>query len=179
MTHVSVSQCGAVRCTAQLELPMSAITVWGQLRDFHRFAQQDLFHANIVIDGAIPRAGARLRMTHRYAGLRIDRVGRILVWRENVGYSFSDLSLRGPRRGFPHVFSYRLEATGPGSCRLHVAVRGLWTNRLTAIAARPWLRWVFGQVVRSIRNELLLYQLWRQRRGAIATREFNSQTGPT
>lgn len=165
MTRIRVSGNGAVDCRARLELPLPAISAWGQLRDFPRYARQDAFHADIQIEGGLPRAGARIELCHRYAGIRVRRTGRILVWREGVGYSFSDLSLRGARAGFPHVFSYRLESLGEARCALHIIVRGRWTaHRIGRPLARLWLWWVFGQVVRSVRNELLLYQIWRKRR---------------
>jgi hypothetical protein len=152
-----------VRCDAALHIPLSGVCVWGQLRDFCRYAQQDFFHADIHIDGGVPRAGAALQLCHRYSGVRIERRGRILLWREGVGYSFSDLSHRGPRSGFPHVFSYRLQSLGEGTCRLHINVRGLWTARhLPRWCAWLWLWWVFSHIVRNIRRELLVYQVWRQ-----------------
>ena len=119
---VRVTALGVVDCRATLEIPLSAISVWGQIRDFHRYARHDFFHAEIAIDGGVPRPGAKLTLYHRYLGFRIWRTGRILIWREGTGYSFSDLSTRGPRAGFPHVFGYRFEATGPMCCRLHIRV---------------------------------------------------------
>jgi hypothetical protein len=163
--RIRIGPRGAVDCCALLHLPLSATSVWGQIRDFPRYAQQDFFHADIKIAGDLPRAGAAIELTHRYCGLRFARVGRILVWKEGVGYSFSDLSPRGPKAGFPHIFSYRLEAMTPSQCRLEIRVRGLWTARSFPRAlARLWLWWVFSHVVRSVRNELLQYGIWRKRR---------------
>ena len=163
MIAVRISPAGAVTCRAAFELPLAPISVWGQIRDFSCYARQDFFHDDPQVEG-IPRRGAAITLTHRYAALRFRRVGRILVWREGVGYSFSDLSRRGPRVGFPHVFSYRIEPLGPDATRLHVVVRGRWTARwIPHLFARLWLWWVFGHVVRSIRNELLLYRVWRKR----------------
>ena len=161
---VRVSRRGAVDCRRTLELPLSAISVWGQIRDFQRYARHDFFHAEMTITGGTPRAGAKLTLCHRYAGLRAERVGRILIWREGDGYSFSDLSLRGPRSGFPHVFSYRVEAAGEQACRLHIRVSGLWTSRyVPRWIARLWLGWIFAHIVRTVRNELLLFHIWRKR----------------
>lgn len=167
MIVVRLRRPGKVECRASLRIPLGAISVWGQLRDFSRYARQDFFHAGPEIDGGIPRKGAKLSLSHAYAGLRFHRVGRILVWREGVGYSFSDLSIRGPRCGFPHVFSYRLEPLGPDYCRLHISVRGRWTAWwIPPPVAWLWLWWVFSHVVRSIRNELLLFRVWRRRNRA-------------
>jgi hypothetical protein len=130
MMAVKINSRGAVDCRAVLDLHLGAASVWGQLRDFSRYAQQDFFHADVVVEGGIPHAGAKLTLSHRYGGFHVRRVGRILVWRENSGYSYSDLSQRGPARGFPHVFSYRLQLTGENSTRLEIRVRGKWTARL-------------------------------------------------
>jgi hypothetical protein len=162
MIRVRVNATWVVRCRAELELKLSPLSVWGQLRDFRRYARQDLFHEDIQIDGGLPRPGARLKLLHCYGGIRVKRHGRILLWREGVGFAFSDLSHRGPRHGFPHVLSFRIEPTDGGSC-LHIRATGLWTARATSrLLARVWLRWVFAHVVRSVRNELMLYQLWRK-----------------
>jgi len=159
---VRITAHGGVNCRATLDLNLSATQVWGQIRDFQRYAQQDFFHADIKIDGGIPRAGATLTLSHRYAGIRIERAGRILVWREGLGYSFSDLSMRGPSTGFPHVFSYRIASTGENSCRLHISVRGRWTAEWTpSWAAKLWLAWVFGHIVRSVDNRLMVYEAWQ------------------
>ena len=114
--------------------------------------------------GRRPRAGAALAIRHRFLGFGVDRVGRILRWHEfdpadarPAGYSFSDLSARGPRHGFPHVFGYSLRPAGRNNdrCRLQVAVRGRWTAPVPRWAAKLWLWWVFAHVVLSVRNAFL------------------------
>jgi hypothetical protein len=171
MTRVRVGRSGNVCCRAALYLPMSAGAAWGELRDFTRYAAQDTFHAEFRIEGGVPRTGARFVVTHRFLLFSVRRVGRILRWQEldrsaaptvgpqnrPAGYSFSDLSQRGPRHGFPHTFSYYLRPAGAASCTLEIVVRGRWTARLVPRwAAWLWLRWVFGQVVVSVRSSLLL-----------------------
>jgi hypothetical protein len=83
-------------------------------------------------------------------------VGRILHWRELNGYSFSDLSPRGPRHAFPHVYRYRLRPLSPTRCQVEVTVAGRWT---TPLLPRPlvrlWLAWVFSHVATSARNALV------------------------
>ncbi len=158
---VTVTPGGRVDCRAAVELPMSAVTAWGQLRDFHRYASHDHFHAGFAIEGGRPRAGAALRILHRYGPLRVTRIGRIVRWREGEGYAFSDLSAAGPRRGFPHVLSYRLEAVDDSRCRLHLRVGGRWTAPVPRWAARAWLWWVFASIVVRVRNELLRFALVR------------------
>jgi hypothetical protein len=162
--RIDVGRAGAVCCRAELDLPLSARTAWGRLRDFSRFASHDYFHAEVCIEGGAPRRGAALAIRHRFLAFGVDRVGRILRWREfdpadthPAGYSFSDLSARGPRRGFPHVFTYSLRPAGrkDDRCRLEIAVRGRWTAPVPRWAAKLWLWWVFAHVVLSVRNSLL------------------------
>lgn len=164
MIRIRLSPFGAVDCRGCLDVPLPAISVWGQIRDFTRYARQDIFHTDPVVEDGIPRQGAAIRLSHQYMGLRIERVGRILIWREGIGYAFSDLSHRGVRAGFPHVFSFRIEPVDAGHCRLHIRVSGLWTAKaVPRFVVRLWLRWVFAHVVRSTHTELMLYQLWRKR----------------
>jgi hypothetical protein len=166
MTRIQIRRNGAVDCQACLEIPLAAVSVWGQIRDFRRFARQDFFHDVIDVAGGQLRQGAALSLVHRYAFISIRRRGRICWWREGVGYSFSDLSLRGARRGFPHILSYRIEqATEPKACRLIIRVRGRWTAEFVPRSlARIWLWWVFRHVVHSVENQLLSFGLWRRDR---------------
>ena len=141
-----------VTCTATIALPISAGAAWGQLRHLPTAATHDPFHATVTVG-----PGGSLAIEHRYLGVRVDRVGRVLWWRENVGFAFSDLHRRDPTAAFPHVLSYRLEPLGPTACHLHVRVGGRWTLPGPQWVGRLWLTWVFGHVVRTVRNELLRY----------------------
>lgn len=165
---VTVSPGGRVACAATLDLPMPASAAWGQLRDFGRYARHDPFHAGFRIARGVASAGASLEIDHRLGPFRVRRVGRVLSWREwdgrSAGYAFSDLSTAGPRRGLPHVFSYRLTATGPHACRLLVRVGGRWTAPTPHWIARLWLGWVFAVVVTRVRNGLLRFALARRLR---------------
>ncbi len=136
---VKISSTGRVACQATIALPLSARTVWGQLRDFRSSAMHDPFHAEIVIDGAVPRVGAQLKIAHRYVLARSDRVGRILRWNEGVGFAFSDLCASDPGRAFPHVLSYQVQEVSPNSCQLRVFVGGKWTARGPRWIGRVWL----------------------------------------
>jgi|SRR5665213_2400422 len=156
---------GRVICDATIEIPMSAARAWGQLRDFTRYACTDPFHVDLRIEGSIPRAGAALTLYHSYVGIRIRRTGRILVWREGTQFSFSDLSLSGPRHGFPHVMTCCVNAVDDQHCAVNIKVQGRWSNRrIPGFLARLWLRWVFGQFQHGIENELLKYHLWQRSR---------------
>ena len=155
MTRVEVSATGRVLCRAVVELPVGATVAWGQLRDFRLFAAQDFFHAAVRVDAGGVRRGAALEIDHRFGPFAVTRVGRILQWEENVGYSFSDLSRRGPRHGFPHVYRYRLWRSAAG-CVVEVSIAGLWTaSWLPKWIVRLWLRWVFSHIVCSVENTLV------------------------
>lgn len=160
---------GRIRCEAALPFDLPAACVWGQARDFARFAAHDYFHRNVRVEGGVPCQGARLQLAHQYAGIRTERIGRILRWREGEGYAFSDLSRRGVRVGFPHVFRLQIEPVDDQRCLVHLTVRGLWTSRWIPVPCRRmWLAWVFAYIVSQTRNDLNAYQVarrWRQKVG--------------
>ena len=156
MMRVTVSRSWRVVCQSALEVPVSAPVAWGQLRDFRRFAAQDFFHAAVRVAPPGVRRGAALEIDHRFGPFHVMRTGRILQWRENEGYSFSDLSRDGPRRGFPHVYRYRLRPRGPSRCAVEITVAGLWTATfLPRPLVRLWLGWVFAHIAASAHNSLL------------------------
>ena len=156
---------GRVRCQAELRFNLPAACVWGQARDFARFASHDYFHRNLRVEGGVPRQGARLHLSHQYAGIRTERIGRILRWREGEGFAFSDLSRRGARSGFPHIFRLQIEPVDDRRCLVHLTVRGLWTARwIPLLFRRMWLAWVFAYIVSRTRNDLVAYQVARHRR---------------
>ena len=156
MTVVRVERNWRVLCRASVELPVTASAAWGQIRDFRRFAMQDFFHAAVRVDPGGVRRGAALEIDHRFGPFAVTRVGRILQWRENHGYSFSDLSRAGPRSAFPHLYRYHIAPTSLSSCVVEITIAGLWTARwLPRPLVVAWLRWVFTHIVRSVHNTLL------------------------
>jgi hypothetical protein len=165
-TRIRVTPDGAVCCEVAIPLPVPANSAWGQIRDFHRFASHDRFHTNLQVAGGVPRGGAALRMGHRFGPVCIQRVGRILWWREGVGFAFSDLSLRGPRHGFPHVFVLRVDpGESPEDCVVRVRVTGRWTADWMPLCVRRWwLAWVFAHVVWRTRADLFAFAAARRRR---------------
>jgi len=156
---IRVRPSGRVRCEATIPLTMSSARVWGQLRDFHRYASHDHFHAGISIEGGVPRRGAALQIDHRYGPFRVRRVGTILRWQEGRQFAFSDLSRRGPRHGFPHVMQLRLQADAPDRCTLLIRVTGHWTAPVPRWIARCWLWWVMTTITQRVRNDLLRFQI--------------------
>jgi hypothetical protein len=155
---IKVSPSRRVVCEASIALPLTARQAWGQLRDFHRYAAHDHFHAGFTIEGDVPRAGAKLTIEHRYGPFRLQRVGRIVRWREGDGYAFSDLSSRAPGANFPHVMSLRV-ADASGGCVVTIRVTGRWTAASPRWMARLWLAWVMLSMVQRTRNGLMAFQL--------------------
>ena len=156
MITIEVTRSWRVTCRGTVEVPAPATVVWGQLRDFRRFAAQDFFHAAVRVAPPGVCRGAPLEIDHRFGPFRVTRLGRILQWRENEGYSFSDLSRDGPRRAFPHVYRYRLRPLGPRRCAVEITVAGLWTATfLPRPLVRFWLAWVFSHIAASVQNTLL------------------------
>ncbi len=132
---------GRVDLVTSVDVPWARERAWEFVSDVPRFGAIDPFHdeVHLCADGS-------LILDHCVFGIPVMRVGRILHWHEGRGYAFSDLSVRGPRCGFPHVFFISLETLGPKTTRLQVRVRGKWTARwLPPIAVRAWLRLVAGQ----------------------------------
>jgi len=156
---VRLSPTRRVVCEATIELPISAGAAWGQLRDFRTTAKHDLFHSRVWIDGDIPRAGANIRIEHRYLCWKTIRTGRILRWNECSDFAFSDLCQTDASRAFPHVMSYRVEKITQSQCRLRIRVGGRWTAPIPRWISRIWLWWVFSHIVRSARNEMLRYAI--------------------
>jgi hypothetical protein len=145
-------------------LPLSAGAAWGQMRHFPSFVGLDPFHSNVRgPSGSTPcKTGDAVLLGHKFGLVRFDRIGRILRWRDGRGYCFSDLSRRGNRLGFPHVFIYDLRPRGADACRLSITVRGHWTAAwLPASIVRFWFRWVFAHLMHVVRNRLLVIALRR------------------
>ncbi|MCX5660970.1 MAG: hypothetical protein NTW19_14795 [Planctomycetota bacterium] len=162
--RVTLDRRWRVRLWVEVGLPIEARRVWLHVRRVERFATRDPFHWRVSLDGPA-RVGCAMVIEHRYAGWRVDRVGRILRWDEGRGYAFSDLSKRGPGVGFPHIYEYRVAATGAGSCMVIVRVRGTWTARAwPRWAVRLWLSGVALAIGKSIENHMLMTQLRARRR---------------
>lgn len=152
MTACDVSQRFSVHVSATVCVPLSASAVWGQMRDFSCFTALDPFHVRVRVVAPGYRAGAGLVIEHRFLGIGFQRVGRILKWTEGVGYCFSDLSASGVRKGFPHVYCYRIQAVDEHTTRIEVSVRGRWTATLfPRWLVKLWLRFVMAHVGARIR----------------------------
>jgi hypothetical protein len=150
----------SVDVTIELTLKRSTACLWQEIRDLPRFLTIDPFHDEVILMRDQPAVGVDLKLSHNAFGRRFLRFGRILAWRENSGYTFSDLSPRGPRTGFPHVFQVQIEPLyvppdGPPMSRLMIRVRGRWTSRLIPVwIGRLWIRLVCLEHARLLRKGL-------------------------
>ncbi len=120
----------AVKLRFDLEVPLGRNRLWERISDLETFLCIDPYHSKIIPMRRELKPGVDLALEHRVLAIRLLRFGRLLTWRERQGYSFSDLSARGPKRGFPHIFTVRIEQDRAGSLnwsRLVVEVKGKWT----------------------------------------------------
>jgi hypothetical protein len=164
---------GRVLAAVSIDLPLPAISVWGQMRDLPGFATLDLFHDQIeIVAGDEPcnhaAAGIALRIHHRFGPCRLIRIGRILKWREGCGYSFSDLSARGRSIGFPHIYTYTIRPRSAGTSRLSLMVTGRWTAHWIPTALRKaWLWLVMAQTAAILRVHFYRFHRFRRRRAGM------------
>lgn len=126
----------------ELEISRSREELWKLVGDLPRFLTIDPFHDEVTLMRDQPAVGVDLVLSHNACGRRFLRFGKIVHWREGQAYTYSDLSPRGPRVGFPHVFLVRLDdiASPPANLpltRLTVRIRGRWTS--------PWVPAALGQ----------------------------------
>lgn len=164
-----------VTAADSLEIPLPAPTLWGQMRDIRSFLAMDPLHARVrfvdVPRGQLPRTGDRLVLEHRLLGVGVNRIGRLLKWREGRGYAISDLSRRGMRVGFPHVCMYEVDSIAEDRSRLTIAVRGRWTaQRLPRWMVRLWIAWVLAATRARLQREMAAFARWHRNRftGAVA-----------
>jgi hypothetical protein len=152
----------AIDMLISLDVASSTAALWQTVRDLPRFLTIDPFHDQVTLMRDEPAAGVDLVLSHNALGWRFLRFGRIVAWRENVGYTFSDLSQRGPQTGFPHVFIVKIEEclrkpmTGPKeTSRLTIQIRGQWTSRLAPVwLGRAWVWLVCREHARLLRKGL-------------------------
>jgi hypothetical protein len=130
-----------VEIVIMLTVAQSGSELWEVVRDLPQFLTIDPFHDRVTLMRDQPAAGVDLVLSHNAFGQRFLRFGRIVEWREGLGYTLSDLSAGGPRTGFPHVFMVRIEP-GKNACvsELTIRIRGRWTSRLVPVGiGRLWI----------------------------------------
>ena len=131
----------SVRLSMELEVPVSKERLWEFVSDLGTFLVTDPYHRRMISMRKPLKPGDHLAIEHGLLGVSFFRFGRLLGWSEGNGYSFSDLSARGPRCGFPHIFEVAVETDreSPRECsKLRIEVKGRWTARLVPIALRDW-----------------------------------------
>ncbi len=139
-------QSGANKIHAQIEIdiPKSAEELWKIISDPEKFLCIDPLHSRVVVMGTCPLPRTDILLEHQILGFRFLRFGKILSWRLGKGYSFSDLSAKGPRFGFPHVFFIEIsdlpeeKKTNRRRSKLSIVVKGQWTARWIPRALRHW-----------------------------------------
>jgi hypothetical protein len=143
-----------------LDIPHSQADLWNLISDLPSFLTIDPFHDQVTLMRDQPAKGVDLVLSHNAFGRRFLRFGKIIAWREGCGYTFSDLSSRGPKRAFPHVFMIQLQPLSPADAanpltRLTVQVRGRWTSRVApAWLGKLWVRLVCREHARLLRKGL-------------------------
>lgn len=147
-----------VQIVLDLRLPVDAL--WKRVSDLTSFLTIDPFHQQITLLGDRPARGADLVLHHNIFGIRLKRFGRLLRWQAGQGYTFSDLSGRDPRRGFPHVFMIDVTALDSSldsldeQSRLTITVCGKWTAWLPLCVGRWWLWAVCAEHGRLLRKAM-------------------------
>ena len=130
-----------VRLALELDVPVSKKRLWEFVSDLRTFLVTDPYHRRMISMRKPLKPGDHLAIEHGLLGVSFFRFGRLLGWSEGSGYSFSDLSARGPRCGFPHIFEVAVEASRESPreySRLRIEVKGRWTAGLVPRALRCW-----------------------------------------
>lgn len=141
-----------IHARVRIATALSREEIWRRISDLPTFLTIDPFHERVTLMRAAPQAGVDLVLHHNALGRRFDRFGRVLWWREQDGFAFSDLSARGAARGFPHLFIYRIEAGDATSGVLLMEIKGRWTARfIPARLGRWWIAAVCRYHARLLR----------------------------
>jgi hypothetical protein len=143
---IDISPSWRIHARGSVDVPLSATAVWGQMRDIAEFLCIDPLHSRVLAPPGLSGAmllGSSIIIQHRFLGIGVDRIGRVLRIDDGHGFVVSDLSIRGTRVGFPHVCIYRLEPLTPDRSRIHITARGKWTATwLPRLFIKAWLWWI-------------------------------------
>lgn len=132
-----------VRVQIVLDLQLPVDVLWARVSQLTSFLTIDPFHQRVTLKGDRPARGVDLVLHHNIFGIRLRRFGRLLRWQAGKGYTFSDLSVHDPRRGFPHVFIVDVAALGSldGQSQLTITVCGKWTATAIPLWIGRWWLW--------------------------------------
>ena len=169
MIRVRINRQRRVSAMARVVVPMPPERVAAEMDCLRHFVTHDLFHAGLTAEAygsdGEPRRGSRVTIEHRFCGLRVVRVGRLLWRTPGRGFGFSDLSARDPRHGFPHTCHYRLRPTKGGGSALSIVVVGRWTLRaVPRPLAKTYITLVLALSGVAMRNHLLRVERWHAQR---------------
>jgi hypothetical protein len=149
----------SVSLLLSLDFARPAEEMWAAIADLPRFLTIDPFHDRVTLQQLPPARGVDVVLWHNAFGLRFRRFGRIIAWNEGRGYTFSDLSGRDKRAGFPHVFVVAIAPAtsqmGEPRSTLTIRIRGRWTSPLVPPAlGHWWLLWVCREHARLLAKGL-------------------------
>lgn len=146
---------GRVTIKVSTCLPVGGEVLWNSMRDIRHFLTLDILHHDVRLGADTPALGVPIRIRHGANGHGVDRQGRIVRWMEGHSFAVSDLSLRNPRRGFPHVLIFEIAEASQSRSVLEIRVRGRWTLPwIPRPIALLWFRTVMGGMVMRIRREM-------------------------
>lgn len=165
MIRVRINRERRVFAEARLVVPVPPERVAAEMDCLRHFITHDLFHARLTAeaygDDGEPMRGSRVWIEHRFFGLRIVRVGRLLWRTRGRGFGFSDLSVRDPGRGFPHTCHYRLRRCDGDRSAVSIVVAGTWTMRVVPRpVAKTYIATVLALSGVAMRNHLLRVERW-------------------
>ena len=147
---------GQVRMQADVPLPVRIEQAWKTISMVESFACIDYFHYRIRSEDPA-RPWGRILIDHGFFGFRHMRRGKIYGWRDGSEYRFSDLALRDKRRGFPHVYIFKLRPAEEHHCSLRIEINGRWTAAwIPRTLVLCWLHLIFAKIVISARSAILL-----------------------
>ena len=148
----------SVRLSMELEVPVSKERLWEFVSDLRSFLTTDPYHRRVLAMRRPIGVGTHLAIEHGLLGFSFFRFGRLLRWQEGSGYSISDLSARGCRQGFPHVFNISIEPDAGfprDRSKLRIEVKGRWTaGMVPTVLRRWWLKFTCRWHLRLLRRKL-------------------------
>ena len=153
---ISLQPNGQVRMRKDIRFPVSIEQAWQTVSKVESFACLDFFHREIRHLDRRDHPLGRVLIDHRFLGVRVTRKGRVFGWREGSGYGFTDLSCRDKRRGFPHVYIFRLRREGNDRCSLRIEIKGRWTaGWMPRSLVALWLQLIFTKIAVSASRIIL------------------------
>jgi len=108
-----------------INVPLNRKKLWNIISNLEKFLVVDPLHKRVIIGN-----DQEIILEHQVLWYRFLRIGKILYWDEGYGYAFSDISSRGSKKGFPHVFYINITSENEETSKLNIRVKGKWTEKL-------------------------------------------------